>query len=767
MNGLVNGLLPPGRGSLRLASPYNCTVSNMTQPLHRTLGLTDSEAEKIESILGREPVPLELSMYAVMWSEHCSYKSSRMHLRRLPTEAPHVLVGPGENAGVVDVGDGIAIAIRIESHNSPSAFEPFGGAATGVGGILRDIFSMGARPIAVMDPVRVGPLSDERSRWIAKGVVAGASDYSKKVNVPTVGGEVVFDPIYADNPLVNVFAMGILPTERLALAKATGAGNLVILLGAATGREGIGGASVLASAGLSDDADVALPEVPQGNPELERRLIEVCLEMLDQKMVVGIQDLGAAGLTGATSETASNGGMGMDIDVTAVPQAEENMEPFEIMTAETQERMLAIIEPKNLEAVQTIAKRYDITASVVATVTAPDEKGIGWLRVLNGPNGDELARIPAASLSEDCPLYDRPRQIPSDLGARRSADPAVALATKATDPEADLLSMLTDLSWITEQFDHEIFGNTLVGPGENAAVIALVHPTTSENTGRALAITTDGNHRWCAVDPNAGTAMVVAESILNLATMGATPHALVNCLNFGNPENPEIMWQFVESIEGMAEACEAFGLPVVGGNVSLYNEKGGRNIDPTPVIGVLGIIEQLPSNLPSTALADGGRILLLGDSSDNVSGSQWAFNHNERGGVLPGLNMEAHQSLAKVVRAIATGGLAQGIHDVSEGGLGVALAEMALRSGVGFNVARISSAAELFSEAPSRVVICVAPDRVAAIENMAEAAGVACTRLGEAGGDALVVKDLINLPLEHARDVWKNRVVEALAPEAL
>ena len=466
-------------------------------PIHRRLGLTDEELTRIEEILGRSPNHLELAMYSVMWSEHCSYKSSRVHLVRLPTEAPWVLVGPGENAGVVDVGDGIAAAIRIESHNHPSAIEPYQGAATGVGGILRDIFTMGARPIAVMDPLRFGPLDDARSRWIAEGVVAGISGYGNAVGVPTVGGEVTFDATYEGNPLVNVLCLGLLPTERLVLGQASGVGNLAVLLGSSTGRDGIGGVSVLASAGFGDsDADAAKrPNVQVGDPFEEKRLIEACLALLDAGLVVGIQDLGGAGLCCATSETASRGGVGMDVDVSAVALREPGLAPFEIMTSESQERMLAIVEPDDLAAALAICERWEVRARVIGRVTEG-----GSLRILDGPAGEVLGDVPAASLHEDAPRYERPMR-PRDREAEQ--DPAGLPAPG--DPGADLLSFLVDTGWVWHQYDHQLFLNTVVGPGEDATVLRLKHPATGVDTGRGLALTTDGNHRWCAVAPRAGT----------------------------------------------------------------------------------------------------------------------------------------------------------------------------------------------------------------------------------------------------------------------
>src|SRR4051812_43545204 len=509
--------------------------------VHRALGLTDDELRSIERILGRSPNHLELAMYAVMWSEHCSYKSSKIHLRRLPTEGKDVLVGPGEGAGVFDAGDGIAVAIRIESHNHPSAIEPYQGAATGVGGIIRDVFTMGARPIAVMDPLRFGPLDDARSRWIAEGVVSGISGYGNSVGVPTIGGEVVFDDCYAENPLVNVFCLGIMPKDRLVLGRASGTGNLAVLMGSTTGRDGIGGVSVLASAGFGDaeTEQAKRPSVQVGDPFEEKRLIEACLDLLDRGLVVGIQDLGGAGLTCATSETASKGGMGMDVYISEVPQREAGMEPFEVMTSESQERMLAIVTPQDLDEVLAIAAKWEIRASVVGTVTDGD-----GLRILDQPGGTVLADIPASSLHEDAPRYDRPRAEPADRQARLADDPADLPAP--ADCGADLLDLVADASWVFRQYDHQLFLNTVVGPGSDAAVLRLKAPGVDLPTQRGLAVSCDGNHRWCAVDPREGTAMVVAESTLNVACAGARPVALVDCLNFGNPEHPVVMWQLSE-----------------------------------------------------------------------------------------------------------------------------------------------------------------------------------------------------------------------------
>ncbi|MHB1536233.1 MAG: phosphoribosylformylglycinamidine synthase subunit PurL, partial [Acidimicrobiales bacterium] len=639
----------------------------MDGELHRALGLTDDEACAIEGLLGRPPNHLELAMYAVMWSEHCSYKSSRVHLSRLPSEGPHVLVGPGENAGVVDAGGGVAVALRIESHNHPSAIEPHQGAATGVGGILRDIFTMGARPIALMDPLRFGPLSDARSRWIASGVVGGISAYGNAVGVPTVGGELAFDECYAENPLVNVLACGLLPVERLVLGRASGAGNLAVLLGSRTGRDGIGGVSVLASAGFGGDTAVEeakRPNVQVGDPFEEKRLIEACLALLDESLVVGIQDLGGAGLTCATSETASRGGVGMDVNVAAVPLREPAMEPWEILTSESQERMLAIVTPGSLDRVLEVCARWEVLASVVGRVTpaGSDDGGAGGrLRVLQGWDGPVLADVPAATLHENAPLYRRPLARPADLDARRADDPA-----RLPPPEdcgAELLALLVDPAWVYRQYDHQLFLNTVVGPGGDAALLRLAAPGVAPpgpgEPERGIALSSDGNARWCSLDPRRGTALVVAESALNVACVGARPVAVVNCLNFGNPEHPEVMWQLSEAIDGMAEACRALRLPVIGGNVSLYNESRGRDIDPTPVIGTLGLVDRLDRPPPGVALVAGSRVLLLGDAlAVSLAGSLWAAErHGHRGGELPPIDWEGHARLLELVSGLVADGM--------------------------------------------------------------------------------------------------------------
>ncbi|HUP71038.1 MAG TPA: phosphoribosylformylglycinamidine synthase subunit PurL [Acidimicrobiales bacterium] len=730
----------------------------MDAELARALGLTDDEVAAICRILGREPNHLELAMYAVMWSEHCSYKSSRRHLGRLPTQGADVLVGPGENAGVIDAGDGIAVAIRIESHNHPSAVEPYQGAATGVGGILRDIFTMGARPIALMDAIRFGPLDDPRSRWMFEGVVSGISGYGNSVGVPNVGGEVAFDECYAENPLVNVLCLGVMPVDRLVLGRAEGVGNLAVLLGSSTGRDGIGGVSVLASAGFGDaESDAGKrPSVQVGDPFEEKRLIEACLELLDAGIVLGIQDLGGAGLTCATSETASRGGVGMDVYVSEVPQREQGMEPFEVMTSESQERMLAIVAPESLELVREVCDRWEVRASVVGTVTT----GTG-LRILDRPQGEVLADVPAASLHEDAPLYDRPMARPAGLDALAAADPSTLPAPK--DCGEDLLDLLVDPAWVYRQYDHQLFLNTVETPGGDAAVLRLKAPGLPR-TNKALALSTDGNGRWCAVDPCEGTAMLVAEAALNVACAGARPAALVNCLNLGNPEHPEVMWQLSEVIDGMSKACLALGLPVVGGNVSLYNESRGRDIDPTPVVGVVGLIDHLERRPPGVGLVPGGRLVQFGRTDPGLGGSLWALRaHGHRGGRLPALDLEAHSRLVDLVRALVADGVLAGVHDVSDGGLGVALAEMAVRSGVGFSVAGISGHAELFAESPSRAVACVAAEGVDEVVARASAAGVPAAIIGQAGGSRLTIEGLVDVDVADATARWRGAIPDALA----
>jgi phosphoribosylformylglycinamidine synthase len=745
------------------------------QPVHRRLGLADDELSAIVDLLGRAPSDLELAMFAVMWSEHCSYKSSSVHLARLPTTAPWVLVGPGEGAGVVDVGDGVAVAVRIESHNHPSAVEPFQGAATGVGGIIRDVFSMGARPIALMDPLRFGPLDDPRTRYLFEGVVSGISGYGNAVGVPTVGGEAVFDPCYRDNPLVNVMCLGVMRAEDVVLARAEGDGNLAVLLGSATGRDGIGGASVLASAGFDETTAEKRPAVQVGDPFEEKKLIEACLELVRDGLIVGVQDLGAAGISCAASETAAKAGMGMDVDVARVHRREPGMSAVEVMTSESQERMLAVVRPAELPAVLARCERWEIRASVIGRVTTS-----GRFRVYDGlfdaeaagtPPAAPLADVPAASLG-DGPVYRRPLAPPP-----RSDPPDPAAVLEARFPEGsdlgrELLAVLAtptvaDKSWVWSQYDHQLFLNTVVGPGGDAAVLRLKD---FGGTPRALALATDGTARFCRLDPRTGGRLVVLEAARNVAAAGARALALVNCLNFGNPEHPEVMWQFSEVIDGMAEACTALGIPVIGGNVSFYNESRGADIDPTPIVAVVGVIDPFDgAPLPGVALPGPGlRLLLLGETRAELGGSEWAaVVHGLAGGLPPQADLAGAAALHGLVADLVRERAVAAVHDCSDGGLAVALAEMAMAGGVGLRVERLPRglvpSTALFSESASRVVVAVPPDGAAAATAAARAAGVAVLELGGSGGTELVVDGVAAIPVAELTEVWQGAIPKLLA----
>jgi phosphoribosylformylglycinamidine synthase subunit PurL len=740
------------------------------EPRHRLLGMTDDELSAIVSLLGRDPSDLELAMYSVMWSEHCSYKSSRKYLGRFPTEAPWVLVGPGEGAGVIDVGEDLAVALRIESHNHPSAVEPHQGAATGVGGIIRDIFSMGARPIALMDPLRFGPLDVARNRYLVEGVVSGISSYGNSVGVPTVGGEIVFDPCYSANPLVNVFCLGVLPKSRLVLARAEGEGNLAVLLGASTGRDGIGGASILASAGFDESAADKRPSVQVGDPFEEKKLIEACLALLDSGLAVGVQDLGAGGISCAASETAAKGGMGMDVDIGRVPRREPGMDPMEVMISESQERMLAIVTPENLDEVLALCERWEIRASVIGRVTTTRRFRV-YDGLLDGRESEPLCDVPAESLG-DGPVYDRPVARPTGQDALVAADPLPALAERfpaGSDLGPELLGLLGlpnigDSSWVWRQYDHQLFLNTVAGPGSDAAVLRL------RETDKALALSTDGKARFCLLDPRTGGALAALEAARNVACTGARPLALVNCLNFGNPEHPEVMWQFSEVVEGMAEACRALDLPVIGGNVSFYNESEGADIHPTPVVGVVGLIDRLESRVPPAALVEGQRIVALGDTAAELGGSEWAAGrHGLLGGMPPAADLAAGAALHRLVAELVGERAVSGVHDCSDGGLAVALAEMAIAAGCGFTVEPRGSldalvpAVACFSESANRVVFSLEEARVGDILDRATAGGVPAAVLGAAGGDRLVWAGAFDVALGDAETVWRDALPSALA----
>ncbi|MFO7298997.1 MAG: phosphoribosylformylglycinamidine synthase subunit PurL [Actinomycetes bacterium] len=708
-------------------------------PVYAQLGMTEEEYLKVVEILGREPRPAELAMYSVMWSEHCSYKSSRAHLRRFPTEAPWVVVGPGENAGVVDIGDGWLAAIRIESHNHPSFVEPYQGAATGVGGILRDVFTMGARPVALWDQIRFGPLDQPRNRYLFGGVVSGIAGYGNAVGVPTVGGEVEFDDCYSGNPLVNVMCLGVLRKEQLVLGTAGAPGNVAVLLGAATGRDGIGGASVLASASFDESATTKRPSVQVGDPFEEKKLIEACLELYEKGLVDGIQDLGAAGLSCATSEPAGRAGLGMDVDLDRVHLRETGMTAPEILMSESQERMLAFVRPEKVDDVLEVARRWEIDASVIGTVRADD-------RLVVTHHGEVVADIPAASLSGDAPLYHRPIARPDWIDGLW-ADPYRPGDVLVVDTLLRLLRHpgVGSAAWAYEQYDHMLFLDTVVGPGHDGTLLRV------EGTKKGLAVSTDGNGRLCLLDPRRGASRLVWEAALNVAVTGARPIAAVDNLNLGNPEKPEVMWQLVEVIEGMSEACEALGIPVVGGNVSLYNETDRRDINPTPVVGVLGLADPMPAPPPRLDRARPGmEIWLIGpEPTDNFAGSCLERLDGPPRGRPTAADPEAGRAV--IEEALRLAHVAPVLHDVSDGGLAVAVAEICIASGVGATL-EVEGTAALFGEDPHRFVAVVEPGWDP------PALG---RRIGAMGGDSLVVGGE-RVAVSALADAYRNAIPEAM-----
>jgi phosphoribosylformylglycinamidine synthase len=697
---------------------------------HRELGLTDSEFELILELLGREPNEVELAMLSLMWSEHCAYKHSRKLLRRLPTEGPHVLMGPGENAGAVDVGDGLAVAFKVESHNHPSAVEPFQGAATGVGGILRDVFAVGARPIAILDSLRFGePASTARSRYLLEQAVAGIGHYGNSIGVPTVGGEIYFDESYEQNCLVNAMCLGLAPHERLIRSAAAGPGNLVVLLGALTGRDGIGGASVLASAELGPEDEDKRPSVQIGDPFTEKKLLECCLELLERSLLVSLQDLGAAGLTSSTSEMASKGGVGIDIDVSLVPLREPAMEPFEIMISESQERMLCVVEPEQLAEVKVVCDRWETLATVIGQVTDS-----GSVRVLDGDA--VVGEVPVTVLVDSCPLYDLAPE-PAVIATPPALPPA--------DPAETLLALLRSPNIgskraVYEQYDPIVQSRTVRRPGQaDAAVLALPD-------GSAIAVSIDGNGRRVACDPRLGAAEAVYECAANLACVGATPLGLTNCLNFGNPEKPNVAWQLSEAVEGLAEACEALGIPVVGGNVSLYNEGPSGPILPTPVVGIVGRLPDASRAGRIGFLRQGDAIALVGRFEPSPVGSELAkLTGAPVAGTLPLMDRQAVRDAHETVRAAVQAGALHSAHDVSEGGLAVAVAECCIAGEVGAQV-RLP---DMFGEAPGRAfVVSGTEDALAGFEI-----------IGRVGGDRLEVEGQLSVGVTELRSAWEHALL--------
>jgi phosphoribosylformylglycinamidine synthase subunit PurL len=719
---------------------------------YRELGLTDSEYDLIVEGLGREPNAVELAMLSLMWSEHCAYKHSKKLLRRLPTEGPHVLVGPGENAGAVDVGNGIAIAFKVESHNHPSAVEPFQGAATGVGGILRDIFAIGARPIAVLDSLRFGePADSQRSRYLLEHAVAGIGHYGNSIGVPTVGGEIYFESSYEQNCLINAMAVGMAPHSRLTSAAAAGPGNVLILFGALTGRDGIGGASVLASAELGEGDDAKRPTVQIGDPFAEKKLMECSLELLDRELLASLQDLGAAGLTSSASEMASKGEVGLDVDITKIPLREADMEPFEIMVSESQERMLCVVEPDKVAAVLAVCEHWDILATAIGSVTEQPR-----FRILIGD--EVIGELPVPLLVDDCPLYDLEPQAPT---APLYAGGDQRIATDAA-PADTLLALLASANIssrrpIFEQYDPVVQSRTVRRPEQaDAAVLAL--PVLDVDSGAAgapvpaIAISIDGNGRRVAVDPRAGAAEAVYECAANLACVGATPLGLTNCLNFGNPEKPHVAWQLSEAIDGLAQACRDLEVPVVGGNVSLYNESPDGPILPTPVVGMVG---KLPDARRAAFLGfanDGHKIALVGGFNPSRDGSELAKLHGRApAGALPEKDVAEIRATHQQVRDGVNSGVFLSAHDIAEGGIAVALAECVISCGLGARV-ELPDGLDLFGEDfGTAFIVSGTAEDLAGLEI-----------IGEVGGDALEIGGVLDLPISGLTEAHASGLADLL-----
>ena len=725
-------------------------------------GLTADEYDRIVALVGREPNLTELGLFSVMWSEHCSYKSSRVHLKTLPTSGARVLQGPGENAGAVDIGDGLAAVFKIESHNHPSFIEPYQGAATGVGGIIRDIFTMGARPVALLDALRFGPLTDARTRRTVKGVVAGIGGYGNSIGIPTVGGEVAFDESYRGNPLVNVFCLGIAKQDAIVKGQASGEGNPVYYVGAKTGRDGIHGAT-MASAEFDDKLEEKRPTVQVGDPFMEKLLLEACLEVMATDACVGVQDMGAAGLSCATSETGSRGGVGIEIDVRLVPQRETGMTPYEIMLSESQERMLLIVKRGREAEVERIFEKWDLHAVQIGTVT-PD----GLLRVKDGDT--VVAEVPNRALTDEGPVYRRPMTEPPGR-AELLTIPADQLRALPAADEA-LLALLAaptiaSKRWLYRQYDHMVRTNTIVLTGLGAAVVRV------KGTERALAMSVDGNGRFVFLDPRQGARLAVAESARNVACAGALPIGATNCLNFGNPERPEIMWQFAEAVAGIGEACRALDAPITGGNVSLYNETEGTAILPTPVIGVVGLVEDASRVLARVFPAEGLDVVLLGENLGELGGSEYLSSlHGLLRGTPPVLDLERERALQQLLVSLAASGSIRSAHDCAEGGFAVALAECCFDAGgrgVAVDVPAASGdggvdrlAATLFGESASRVIVSVDPASTSAVLAEAARAGIPAAKIGTTGGDRIRVsvdgQPVVDLAVAEAEDVWASSI---------
>jgi phosphoribosylformylglycinamidine synthase len=711
----------------------------VTSDLAQAHGLSREEYDRIIGLLGREPTYTELGLFSALWSEHCSYKSSRVHLKRLPTRAPHVLQGPGENAGVVDVGDGLALALKIESHNHPSFIEPFQGAATGVGGILRDIFTMGARPIALLDSLRFGPpdhpATGRRSAYLLGGVVSGIAHYGNCFGCPTVGGEVAFAPEYGGNPLVNVLCLGVVPRGRIFRARADGVGNTFVYVGAKTGRDGIHGAT-MASEVFDEASAERRPTVQVGDPFTEKLLLEACLEAMATGAIVGIQDMGAAGLACSASEMPARAGTGADIELSRVPQREPGMTPYEILLSESQERMLLVVERGREPEVQRVFAKWELDAVAIGHVTAD---GVLRCRL----RGEVVAEVPVRALTDDAPAYDRPRARPDWLDAARAFDPATL--PEPADPAAMLLRLLgaptiASKAPIWRQYDHMVGINTLVRPGSDAAVLRL------KGTRKAVAVATDGNGRYGALDPRQGGAMAVAEAARNVVCAGGRPLAMTDCLNFGSPERPEIMWQLSEAVDGIAEAGRALEIPVVGGNVSLYNETLGQAILPTPIVGVVGLLGDAERRMTQWFVEPGDLVILLGDPAGSLGGSEYlASLHGRIAGPLAPLDLDRERAVQAACLAAIEAGCVRSAHDCAEGGLAVALAECCITGprllGAEVELGGAGRVDErLYGEAPSRIVVSMRPEERGRFEQIVREWDVPVTVLGRVGGDRLAIR---------------------------
>ncbi|WP_341483421.1 phosphoribosylformylglycinamidine synthase subunit PurL [Micromonospora cathayae] len=748
--------------------PRAADTAGELQP-YAELGLRDDEYDRIRQILDRRPTQSELAMYSIMWSEHCSYKSSKVHLRQFGEKAPpsdRLLAGIGENAGVVQVSEKLAVTFKVESHNHPSFVEPYQGAATGVGGIVRDILAMGARPVAVMDPLRFGAADHPDTARVLPGVVAGVGGYGNCLGLPNIGGEVVFDPCYQGNPLVNALCLGVLPVDRLQKKEAAGPGNVVVLMGAKTGRDGIGGVSVLASATFDEGSEQRRPSVQVGDPFIEKLLIEACLELYDAELVVGIQDLGGAGLTCALTETAAAAGTGMRVWLERVPLREPSMEPHEILASESQERMLLVVEPEKLESVLKTCEKWGVLATAIGEVTPPTGDGSPG-RLLITWRDQLVVDVPPGSLVDDGPVYARPMREPADL-ILLQADRAETLP-RPSNPDAlreTLLRMiaspnLCDRTWVTEQYDRYVLGNTVLAQPEDSGVIRI-----DERTGLGVALSVDGNGRYARLDPYHGTRLALAEAYRNVAVTGAKPIAVTNCLNFGSPEDPGVMWQFAEAVRGLADGCQELGIPVTGGNVSFYNQTGAAAIHPTPVVGVLGVLENVTERVPMgfapRPAGEHDLIFLLGETRTELSGSEWAWvTHGHLGGVPPKVDLAGEQALAELITEAARVGHLSSAHDLSDGGLAQSLVESCLRRGVGAQIALPDRFADgsmpfvyLFSESAGRALVSVPRGHQKAFTALAAERGVPVEAIGvtDSTGGALEVRGQFRIGLDELRE---------------